>query len=81
MKNLVLALFAAALLSGCAVSHISQRKLETVESGQRIVIITPVKAIENRGLVKLEWQLLPGAYVEAFSSDSGRGFLSEIRRR
>jgi hypothetical protein len=36
-----------------------------------------LKAIEDRGLVKLEWQLLPGTYVERFSSSSGRVFLSE----
>jgi hypothetical protein len=77
MKNLVVT-FLAAALSGC-IAHIDQRKLEPVASGERVNIAAPLKAIENRGLVKLEWQLLPGTYVEKFSSPSGRVFLSEGR--
>ena len=77
MKNIIVALLVV-LLSGC-VSHISQRKLEPVTSGEQVVITTPLKVIENRGLVKLEWQLLPGTYVEKFSSTLGRVFLSEDR--
>ena len=75
MKSLALALLFA-ILPGC-ISHIEQRKLEPVASGARVNIAAPLKAIENRGLVKLEWQLLPGLYVERFSSSSGRVFLSE----
>jgi uncharacterized protein YceK len=77
MKNLLLALCVVGL-SGC-VSHIDQRKLEPVASGQRISIASPLTAIENRGLAKLEWQLLPGTYVESFTSALGRGYLSEGR--
>lgn len=77
MKSIVFA-FLAIALSGC-VSHISQRKLEPVLSGERINIVAPLKVIENRGLVKLEWQLLPGMYVEKFASATGRVFLSEGR--
>jgi hypothetical protein len=76
-KRLVLAFFAVAM-TGC-ISHIDQRKLEPVASGERVDIAAPLKAIENRGLVKLEWQLLPGTYVEKFSSSFGRVFLSEGR--
>lgn len=75
MKSLVLALCAAAL-SGC-ISHIDQRKLEPLASGQQVNIVSPLSAIENRGLVKLEWHLLPGTYVERYSSSFGRVFLSE----
>ena len=77
MKSIVFA-FLAITLSGC-VNHISQRKLEPVLSGERINIAAPLKVIENRGLVKLEWQLLPGTYVDTFASASGRVFLSEGR--
>jgi hypothetical protein len=75
MKSLVLAC-CAAVLSGC-VSHIEQRKLEPPASHERIRVAMPLKAIEDRGLSKLEWQLLPGTYVERFSSSLGRVFLSE----
>jgi hypothetical protein len=75
MKNVVLALLAAAL-TGC-VATIDQRKLEPVASGERVSVAAPLKVIEDRGMVKLEWQLLPGSYVERYSSASGRVFLSE----
>lgn len=77
MKTVLFALLAAAL-SGC-VSHIEQRKLVPVASGESVTIAAPLKAIENRGLSKLEWQLLPGTYSERFSSSAGRVFLSEGR--
>jgi len=75
MKSIVLALLAA-VLCGC-VSVVDQRKLEPVTAGERVNVAAPVKIIENRGLVKLEWQLLPGSYVERYSSTVGRVFLSE----
>lgn len=77
MKHVVLA-FLFAALSGC-VAHIDQRKLEPVASGERMYIVSPLKAIEDRGLVKIEWQMLPGIYIEKFASASGRVFLSEGR--
>jgi hypothetical protein len=75
MKNAALVLLAAAL-TGC-IPTIDQRKLAPVTSGERVNVAAPLKVIENRGLVKLEWLLLPGSYVERFSSPSGRVFLSE----
>jgi len=75
MRNLALAVLLL-ILAGC-VPTIEQRKLEPVTSGERVNVAAPLRVIENRGLVKLEWQLHPGSYVERFSTPSGRVFLSE----
>lgn len=75
MKNVVL-VFLAAALPGC-IPTVQQGKLTPVESGERVNAAAPLKVIENRGLVKLEWVLHPGGYVERFSSPSGRVFVSE----
>jgi hypothetical protein len=48
-----------------------------VASGERIVVAAPLKVIENRGLVSLEWQILPGSYLERYTVPSGRVFLAE----
>jgi hypothetical protein len=52
-------------LYGCE-STMRQEKLAPVQSGQRITLAKPVTIIETRGplALKLEWQLLPGVYVE-----------------
>jgi hypothetical protein len=75
MKNFLLACMAAAL-AGC-VAHVEQYKLVPVASGERADVVAPLKVIEDRGLSKIEWQLLPGTYVERFSSALGRVFLSQ----
>jgi hypothetical protein len=75
MRNLALASLLL-VLSGC-IPTIDQRKLEPVPAGERVNVAAPLKVIENRRLVKLEWHLHPGSYVERFSTPSGRVFLSE----
>jgi len=75
MRKLALAVLLL-VLSGC-IPTIDQRKLEPVPAGERVNVAAPLKVIENRGLVKLEWHLHPGSYVERFSGPSGRVFLSE----
>ena len=75
MRNLAVAVLIL-VLSGC-IPTIDQRKLEPVPAGERVNVAAPLKVIENRGLVKLEWHLHPGSYVERFSTPSGRVFLSE----
>jgi hypothetical protein len=75
MKRVILMLLTAAL-SAC-IPTISQEKLQIVESGERIDVAAPLKVTENRGLAKVEWEILPGSYVERFLSASGRVFLSE----
>ena len=76
MKRLAFALLAA-LLSAACIPTVEQGKLTPLESGERVNVAAPLKVIENRGLVKLEWVLHPGSYVERFSSPAGRVFVSE----
>jgi len=72
----LLALLAA--LCGCETT-MRKEKLEPVQSGQRVSLERPVTIIETRGPLglKLEWQLLPGVYVERYSNELGRMFQSE----
>jgi hypothetical protein len=76
-----LALLAA--LCGCAVTpeKVEREKLEPVTSGERIELVAPVRVIETRGplALKLEWQLLPGLYVEQHAIPAGRVFASAGR--
>jgi hypothetical protein len=67
----------AVVLCGCEAT-MPQQQLQPVQSGQRISIAKPVTVIENRGPlgIKLEWQLLPGDYVERYTSALGRMFES-----
>jgi len=75
MKRLAFALLAAGL-SAC-IPTVEQGKLTPVQSGERVNVAAPLKVIENRGLVKLEWVLHPGSYVERFSSPAGRVFVAD----
>ena len=75
MKHLAIA-FLAAALSAC-IPTVEQGKLAPVSAGERVNVAAPLKVIENRGLVKLEWVLHPGSYVERFSSPAGRVFVGE----
>jgi hypothetical protein len=77
MKCAVLIVLAV-VLSAC-VPHIDQRELKPVKAGESIALAAPLRVIEDRGLSKIEWQLLPGTYVERFSLPAGRVFLSEQR--
>jgi hypothetical protein len=70
-----------ATLCGCAVApaKIESERLEPVAGGERIELVAPVRVIETRGplAVKLEWQLLPGVYVEQHVIPAGRVFVSQ----
>ena len=67
-----------AALCGCEAT-MPQQKLVAVQGGQRITIAKPVTIIETRAPLglKLEWQLLPGVYVERYSTELGRMFQGE----
>jgi hypothetical protein len=67
----------AVVLCGCEAT-MPRQQLQPVQSGQRISIAKPVTVIENRGPlgVGLEWQLLPGDYVERYATSLGRVFES-----
>jgi hypothetical protein len=77
MWKLALLGFIVALV-GCE-STMRQEKLAPVQSGQRITLAKPVTIVETRGplALKLEWQLLPGVYVERYSTKLGRMFQSD----
>jgi hypothetical protein len=82
MKRIAsLALLAA--LCGCGVTpeKVERETLEPVAGGERIELVAPVRVIETRGplAVKLEWQLLPGVYVEQHAIPAGRVFVSQGR--
>lgn len=70
-----------AALCGCAVTPevVEREKLEPVAGGERIELVAPMRAIETRGplALKLEWQLLPGVYVEQHAIPAGRVFVSQ----
>ena len=70
-----------AALCGCAVTpeKVEGERLEPVVGGERIELVAPMRVIETRGplAVKLEWQLLPGAYVERHTLPAGRVFVSQ----
>jgi hypothetical protein len=72
-----------AALCGCAVApeKVEREKLEPVAGGERIELVAPVRVIETRGplALKLEWQLLPGVYVEQHATPTGRVFVSQGR--
>ena len=72
-----------ATLYGCAVTpeKVEREKLEPVAGGERIELVGPLRVIETRGplAVKLEWQLLPGVYVEQHAIPAGRVFVSQGR--
>jgi hypothetical protein len=67
-----------AVLCGCETT-VRKEKLEPVQSGQRISLSQQVTIYETRGplALKLEWQLLPGVYVERYTTELGRMFQSE----
>ncbi len=67
----------AVLLCGCDAT-MPRQQLQPVQSGQRISISKPVTITEIRGPlgIKLEWQLLPGEYVERYTTPLGRMFES-----
>jgi hypothetical protein len=70
-----------AALCGCAFApeKLEREKLSPVTSGERIELVAPVRVIETRGplALKLEWQLLPGVYVERHAIPAGRVFVSQ----
>ena len=70
-------------LCGCAVApeKVEREKLAPVARGERIELVAPVRVIETRGplALKLEWQLLPGVYVEQHAIPAGRVFVSQGR--
>jgi hypothetical protein len=72
-----------AALCGCAVTPetVEREKLKPVAGGERIELVAPVRVIETRGplAMKLEWQLLPGGYVEQHAIPAGRVFVSQGR--
>jgi len=84
MRNLALATLLL-VLTGCAVAPgagaLRPPNMHAVTSGERVAVASPIKIIETRGplALKLEWQLLPGTYVEKYSIPSGRVFASEGR--
>ena len=75
-RLVLLALITA--LYGCETT-MSKTKLMPVQGGQRITVTKPVTIYETRGplALKLEWQLLPGVYVERYSIELGRMFQGE----
>jgi hypothetical protein len=82
MKRFAVALLV--VLGGCASvapDVLEQEKLVPIARGERIELFAPVRVIETRGplAVKLEWQLLPGLYVEQHAIPSGRVFVSQGR--
>ncbi len=72
-----------ATLCGCAVTPeiVERETLKPVADGERIELVAPVRVIETRGplAIKLEWQLLPGVYVERHIIPAGRVFISQGR--
>lgn len=72
-----------ALLCACNVTpeKVERETLNPVANGERIELIAPVRVIETRGplALKLEWQLLPGVYVEHHAIAAGRVFVSQGR--
>lgn len=80
MRNAAALVLLLALGAGCAVQPPqSSGKMQPVPGGATIRIASPVRIIETRGplALKLEWQLLPGDYVERYSSPSGRIFVAD----
>jgi hypothetical protein len=81
--NRIACLALLAALCGCGVTpeKVEREKLEPVAGGERIELVAPVRVIETRGplAVKLEWQLLPGVYVEQHAIAAGRVFVSQGR--
>ncbi len=75
-KIALLTIFVA--ICGCE-SKMPRQTFEPVQSGQRISISKPVIIIEKRGPlgISLEWQLLPGDYVERYTTALGRVFESD----
>lgn len=73
----ILLLAFAVLLGGCETVQ-PRYALEPVENGRRIEIKEPVTIIETRGplALKLQWQLLPGVYVERYRGELGRFYES-----
>jgi hypothetical protein len=79
MRHIAAALLLA-LCAGCAIQPPQGKgTMNPVSAGETIRIAKPVRIIETRGplAVKLEWQLLPGDYVERYSSPSGRVFVAD----
>lgn len=74
-KGICLSLLVLALC-GCE-SIMKRGELVPVESNRRVELTSPVTIIETRGALKLQWQLLPGAYVERYQSPLGRVYESE----
>src|SRR5262245_6330374 len=62
-------------LWGCETT-MEKHKFQPVVSAQRVNLSSPVTIIETRGplALRLEWQLLPGEYVERYISPIGRVF-------
>jgi hypothetical protein len=77
MNRLVLLVVLAALC-GCETT-VSKQSFVAVPEGQRITLISPVTVYETRGplALKLEWNLLPGDYVERYRIPQGRMFESD----
>lgn len=76
MKVIVLA--AVFALFGCEAT-IPRLKVEEVQAGRSVRVASPVTIIEKRGplALELEWQLLPGVYVERYRNELGRYFESD----
>ena len=73
----ILLLACVAVLCGCETVQ-KRAELEPIENGRRIEIREPVTIIETRGplALKLQWQLLPGVYVERYRGEVGRFYES-----
>jgi len=71
-------LVVVAVACGC-VTRVDQERLEPVANGKAVRLAEAVKVIETRPPfnVKIEWQLLPGTYVEKYRSPHGVVFLSD----
>jgi hypothetical protein len=66
------------VLALCGCESIMRRgELEPIESNRRVELKSPVTIFEMRGALKLQWQLLPGAYVERYQSPLGPVFESD----
>ena len=76
MKTLALILFSLTL-AGCTMHHNPRSSLKPVQSGERVVLTETLRLTEDRGLSKVQWELLPGTYVERYRAPQGRVFVSQ----
>ena len=67
-----------AALCGCETT-VPKQSFAPVPAGQRVTLALPVTIYETRGplALKLEWNLLPGDYVERYRIPQGRMFESD----